>query len=82
MKNETLFLLVLLGLFVAAFSVQAGDEDGEMAEVEEMAETDEAAEVDYMAEADAFFMSLRENKLPLMEMPNLIDAVDAGDASP
>lgn len=81
MKNETLFVLVLLGLFVAAFSVQAGEEDVEMAEVDEMAETDETAEVDYMAEADAFFMSLPENNLLLMEMQDLIDAVDAGDES-
>jgi rhodanese-related sulfurtransferase len=74
MKNAILFVLVLLGLFAVAVSVQA-------AEHEEMAEVEEMAEIDYMAKADAFLMSLVDNSLLLMEMQELIDAVDAGDES-
>ena len=74
MKIAILFVLALLGLFAVAVSVQA-------AEHEEMAEVEEMAEIDYMAKADAFLMSLVDNSLLLMEIQELIDAVDAGDES-
>jgi rhodanese-related sulfurtransferase len=74
MKNAILFVLVLLGLFAVAVSVQA-------AEHEEITEVEEMAEADYMAKADAFLMSLVDNRLLRMEMQELIDAVDAGDES-
>lgn len=69
MKSAILLVLILLGLFAAAASVQAV----------EMAEEGEMAEVDYMAKADEFMMSLPENGFYRMEMQDLIDAFDAGD---
>lgn len=75
MKCTALLVFALLGLFAAVASVQA-------AEHEDMAESDEMmAEVDYVVKADAFLMSLVDNSLLLMEMQELIDAVDAGDES-
>jgi len=78
MKNIALLVLVLLGLFAAAGSIQAAEHE-DMAEDGEMVEAEEMAEVDYMAKADAFLMSLPENNLLLMDMQELIDAIDAGD---
>ena len=69
MKSAILLVLILLGLFAAAASVQAV----------EMAEEGEMAEVDYMAKADEFMMSLPENGFYRMKMQDLIDAFDAGD---
>lgn len=63
-------VLVVLGLFISGC---LGEEKaGETEDVE-------MAGADYMVKADAFFMSLPENNLLLMEMQDLIDAVDAGD---
>ncbi len=71
--KRVLLVFAVLGLFAAVASVQA-------AEHEDVAESDEMmAEVDYMAKADAFLMGLPENNLLLMEMQEVIDAVDAGD---
>lgn len=81
MKNTTLFVLVLLKLLAAAGSVQAVAENEGMVEDGEMVEVEEMAEVDYMVKADAFLMGLINNSLLLMEMQELIDAVDAGDES-
>ncbi|UEC42804.1 MAG: Rhodanese-like domain protein [Methanothrix sp.] len=67
MKRTFLLALVLLGLVAAAASVQA------------VAENEEMAEDEYLTKADAFLKSLIDNELFLMEMQELIDAVDAGD---
>ncbi|MCR3884405.1 rhodanese-like domain-containing protein [Methanotrichaceae archaeon M04Ac] len=79
MRNIALLVFVLLGLFVAAASVQAA-EHKVMGEYDDMAESDEMmAEVDYMDKADEFLMSYPENNYYLMDVQELIDAVDAGD---
>jgi rhodanese-related sulfurtransferase len=101
MKNTTLFVLVLLGLFATAASVQGQLGMGPQAGIHEpgtglvepelkeeaqgtgqgLTEVEEMADVDYMVKADAFLMGLINNSLLLMEMQELIDAVDAGDES-
>jgi len=73
MKSIALLALVLLGLFALVGSVH-GAEDEEMAEVDEMVE-------EHVAKADSFLKSLPEKNLLLMDMQEVIDAVDAGDDS-
>ena len=44
-----------------------------------LTESENMAEADYMTNADAFLMGLIDNDLLLMEVQELIDAVEAGD---
>lgn len=67
MKRTILLVLAFLGLVAAAALVQGAAENEEMAQDE------------HVAKADAFMMSLIDNGWFMMDMQDLIEAVDSGD---